>query len=47
MHHIVSDGLSTAILERELGILYEAALSGAKLDAVLARAREIAGLISR
>ena len=34
-HHIVSDGLSTAILQRELGILYEAALSGAALDAVL------------
>src|SRR5690606_35627654 len=34
-HHIVSDALSTAILGRELGILYEAALSDARLDAVL------------
>jgi len=34
-HHIVTDGLSTAIVERELGVLYEAALSGARLDAVL------------
>ena len=35
VHHIVSDGLSSAIFNRELSALYEAALAGADPDAVL------------